>query len=209
MYDGLNVGKRNVTLNLKHPDAVALVQAARRRVGRRGGRELRARAMKGFGLDYDTLAGMRPDLVMISACLNGNTGPHKDYPGFGGQGAALSGYNWLTGWPDREPVGPFGTITDSLAPRYVATALAAGLALPPPTGRGVYLDLSQVEVGDVDTLDLAARLPGRRHDRRPRRQPLAACGPPRRVPCAARASSATGGSRSRRGPTTSGRALAD
>ncbi len=26
MYDGLNVGKRNVTLNLKHPDAVALVR---------------------------------------------------------------------------------------------------------------------------------------------------------------------------------------
>ena len=54
-------------------------------------------------------------------------GPHKDYPGFGGQGSALGGYNLLTGWPDREPVGPYGTITDSLAPRFVATALAAGL----------------------------------------------------------------------------------
>ncbi len=89
------------------------------------------RAMKGFGLDYDTLAAIKPDLVMMSACLNGQTGPHKDYPGFGGQGSALAGYNALTGWPDREPVGPYGTITDSLAPRYVATALAAGLALPP------------------------------------------------------------------------------
>ena len=69
---------------------------------------------------------------MVSACLNGQTGPHKDYPGFGGQGAALAGYNTLTGWPDREPVGPHGTITDSLAPRFVATALAAGLLLPPP-----------------------------------------------------------------------------
>ena len=42
MYDGLNVGKRNVTLNLKHPEAVELVEAARRRVGRRGRGELRA-----------------------------------------------------------------------------------------------------------------------------------------------------------------------
>jgi len=103
--------------------------------------------MRGFGLDYDSLVTIKPDLVMISACLNGQTGPHKDYPGFGGQGAALSGYNWLTGWPDREPVGPFGTITDSLAPRYVATALAAGLHYRRRTGKGVYLDLSQVESG--------------------------------------------------------------
>jgi benzylsuccinate CoA-transferase BbsF subunit len=103
--------------------------------------------MKGFGLDYDTLAAAKPDLVMVSACLNGQTGPHKDYPGFGGQGAALSGYNALTGWPDREPVGPYGTITDSLAPRYVATALAAGLHYRRRTGRGVYLDIAQVETG--------------------------------------------------------------
>ena len=45
--------------------------------------------------------------------MNGQTGPHRDYPGFGGQGSALAGFNYLTGWPDREPVGPFGTITDS------------------------------------------------------------------------------------------------
>jgi benzylsuccinate CoA-transferase BbsF subunit len=82
---------------------------------------------------------------MVSGCLNGQTGPHKDYPGFGTQGSALSGYTFLTGWPDREPVGPSGTITDSLAPRYVAAVLAAALHFRRRTGRGVYLDVSQVE----------------------------------------------------------------
>jgi benzylsuccinate CoA-transferase BbsF subunit len=82
---------------------------------------------------------------MVSSCLQGQTGPHKDYPGFGGQGAALGGYNTLTGWPDREPIGPYGTITDSLAPRFVATALAAGLLYRRRTGRGMHLDVSQVE----------------------------------------------------------------
>ncbi len=53
----------------------------------------------------------------------------------------------MTGWPDREPVGPFGTITDSLAPRFVATALAAGLHHQRRTGEGVSLDLAQVECG--------------------------------------------------------------
>jgi crotonobetainyl-CoA:carnitine CoA-transferase CaiB-like acyl-CoA transferase len=145
MYDGLNVGKRNVTFNLKHPEAVALVTRLVVEWADAVAENFAPRAMKGFGLDYDTLAAIKPDLVMVSACLNGQTGPHKDYPGFGGQGSALSGWNWLTGWPDREPVGPHGTITDSLAPRYVASALAAGLLYRRRTGRGVYLDVSQVE----------------------------------------------------------------
>ena len=147
MYDGLNVGKRNVTLNLKHPDSVALVKRLVVEWADAIAENYAPRAMRGFGLDYDTLAEVKPDLVMISACLNGQTGPHKDYPGFGGQGAALSGYNWLTGWADREPVGPHGTITDSLAPRYVAAGLAAGLHYRRRTGRGCYVDLSQVESG--------------------------------------------------------------
>jgi crotonobetainyl-CoA:carnitine CoA-transferase CaiB-like acyl-CoA transferase len=146
MFDALNVGKRSVTLNLKHPRAVEL---ARRLVGWADAvaENFAPRAMRGFGLDYDRLAEDKPDLVMVSACLQGQTGPHKDYPGFGGQGSALAGFNWLTGWPDREPVGPFGTITDSLAPRFVATALAAGLLYRRRTGRGVYLDVAQVEAG--------------------------------------------------------------
>jgi crotonobetainyl-CoA:carnitine CoA-transferase CaiB-like acyl-CoA transferase len=147
MFDGLNVGKRSLTLNLKHPKAIDVVK---RIVGEWADavvENFAPRAMRGFGLDYETLASIKPDLVMVSSCLQGQTGPHRDYPGFGGQGAALSGFNWLTGWPDREPVGPYGTITDSLAPRFVASALASGLLYRRRTGRGVYFDLAQVEAG--------------------------------------------------------------
>jgi benzylsuccinate CoA-transferase BbsF subunit len=42
-------------------------------------------------------------------------------------------------------VGPYGTITDSLAPRFVSTSMAAALLYKRRTGRGVYLDLAQVE----------------------------------------------------------------
>jgi crotonobetainyl-CoA:carnitine CoA-transferase CaiB-like acyl-CoA transferase len=145
MYDGLNVGKRNVALNLKRPEAVALVKRLVTEWADAVAENYAPKAMKGFGLDYDVLSAIKPSLVMISACLNGQTGPHKDYPGFGGQGSALGGYNALTGWADREPIGPYGTITDSLAPRYVAAALAAGLLYQRRTGKGVYLDIAQVE----------------------------------------------------------------
>lgn len=147
MYDALNCAKRHVTLNLKHPAAIALVQRLVVEWADAVAENYAPRAMAGFGLGYESLRDLKPDLVMISACLNGQTGPHRDYPGFGGQGSALSGWNWVTGWPDREPVGPFGTITDSLAPRYVAAALAAGLWHRRTSGRGCYLDIAQVETG--------------------------------------------------------------
>ena len=145
MFDALNVGKLGITLNLKHPRGVELARRLVDEWAEAVTENFAPKAMESFGLDYDTLSQSKPDLVMLSACLLGQTGPHRNYPGFGGQGAALSGYNFVTGWPDREPVGPYGTITDSLAPRFSAAALAAALLYHRRTGRGVYLDLSQVE----------------------------------------------------------------
>ncbi len=174
MFDGLNVGKQDVTFNLKHPRAVELVRQLIVEWADAVAENFAPRAMRGFGLDYASLIAEKPDLVMVSACLNGQTGPHRDYPGFGGQGSALAGYNFLTGWPDREPVGPHGTITDSLAPRFVATGLAAGLLYRRRTGRGVHLDVSQVEAAiyslspwllDFQTSGVARSRAGNSNDR--------------------------------------------
>jgi len=145
MFDALNANKLGITLNMKHERGVALAKRLAFEWADAVSENFAPKAMRGFGMDYDSLAAERPDLVMISACLQGQTGPHRNYPGFGAQGSALSGFNFLTGWPDREPVGPFATITDSLAPRFVAASLAAGLLYKRRTGRGVYIDLSQVE----------------------------------------------------------------
>jgi benzylsuccinate CoA-transferase BbsF subunit len=144
----LNVNKLSVALNLSMPEGVAVAKRLALRVDAVA-ENFAPGAMKKWGLDYATLVAERPDLVMISTCLNGATGPHRNYPGFGGQGSALSGFNHLTGWPDREPVGPYGTITDSLSPRYSALLLASALLRRKRTGLGQHIDLSQVEGGIV------------------------------------------------------------
>lgn len=103
--------------------------------------------MAKWGLDYDSISQGRPDLVMLSTCLRGQTGPECAYTGFGGQGAALAGIHALTGWPDRPPVGPWGAYTDFINPRLGVAALASALIHRAATGRGQHLDLSQIEAG--------------------------------------------------------------
>ncbi|HLY37136.1 MAG TPA: CoA transferase [Candidatus Binatia bacterium] len=144
----LNANKLSVALNLSRPEAIALARRLALRVDAVA-ENFAPGAMAKWGLDYASLVKDRPDLVMISTCLNGQTGPERHYPGFGGQGSALAGFNHLTGWPDREPVGPFGTITDSLSPRFAALLLASALLHRARTGEGQHIDLAQVEGGIV------------------------------------------------------------
>lgn len=99
----------------------------------------------GLGLDYATIVGRKPDIVMLSSCMRGQTGPEAKYTGFGLQGAALSGLVAITGWPDRLPSGPWGAYTDFIAPRFSLAALGAALHHRDRTGEGQYIDLAQVE----------------------------------------------------------------
>jgi benzylsuccinate CoA-transferase BbsF subunit len=148
MFAMVNVNKYGIALNMSHPKGPEI---ARRLVKWADvlAENFAPKAMAKWGLDYESLRALKPDLIMISTCLNGQTGPDRNYPGFGGQGSAISGFNHLTGWPDREPLGPYGTITDSLSPRFVALLVASALLHRRRTGEGQYIDLSQVEGGVV------------------------------------------------------------
>ena len=103
------------------------------------------RGMKAFGLEYDTLRQIKPDLIMLSTCLMGQTGPLAMFAGYGNLAAAIAGFYTITGWPDREPAGPFGAYTDYIAPRFNAAALLAALDHRRRTGEGQHIDLAQAE----------------------------------------------------------------
>lgn len=103
--------------------------------------------MAKWGLDYDTLRRDKPSLIMLSTSINGQNGPHAQLAGYGNVGAALSGFQYITGWPDRAPIGPFGPYTDYVGPRFSLAALLAALEHRDRTGDGCYLDVAQVEAG--------------------------------------------------------------
>ncbi len=146
MFALLNASKQSLALNLATPEARSIVQRLVQRVDVVT-ENFTPGVMDRWGLGARALVRLNPRLIVVSSSLFGQTGPHRDYPGFGGQGAALAGFNTLTGWPDREPIGPYATITDSLAPRFIAGAIAAALEERERTGIGRVLDVSQVEVG--------------------------------------------------------------
>jgi len=100
-----------------------------------------------WGIGYDTLRASNPGIIMISSSLYGASGPWRDHPGYGAQGAALAGIHGLTGWPDRLPSAPKGAYTDSVTPRYGLAALMAALIHRERTGEGQRIELSQVEAG--------------------------------------------------------------
>jgi crotonobetainyl-CoA:carnitine CoA-transferase CaiB-like acyl-CoA transferase len=103
--------------------------------------------MERWGLGYEQLAAENPGLIMVSSSLMGNSGPYSRLAGFGNIGAAMSGFQYIVGWPDRPPIGPFGPYTDYVAPRLALVALLAALDDRERTGQGCYLDVSQVECG--------------------------------------------------------------
>ena len=144
MFANFNTSKRGIALDLSKP---AARQVARRLCDWADVvvESFTPGTMQRFGLDWPRLSAGRRDLILLSTSLRGQTGPERRYTGFGSQGAALAGFDSVTGWPDRIPTGPWGAYTDFISTRYGLAALAASLLFRTRTGRGQWIDLSQVE----------------------------------------------------------------
>lgn len=143
-YANFNSSKLGISLNLKHPRGpeLALRLVAQCDVVTES---FTPGTMARFGLDYSSLRDVRPDIVMISMPLYGQTGPWASYMGYGHVLQAASGYNHLTGWPDGPPIGTGIAYTDFLVPHVGAIALIAALDYRRRTGVGQYIDFSQME----------------------------------------------------------------
>ena len=98
-----------------------------------------------YGLGWETLREVKPDLVMISSCLLGQSGPWRDLTGFGNLAAAVTGFQQLACWPGSPPAGPYAAYTDFIGVRYNAIAILAALEHRNRTGLGQYIDMAQGE----------------------------------------------------------------
>lgn len=96
-------------------------------------------------LGYEDLRRTNPDIIMVRSTMQGHTGPHANVSSYGIHLAALAGITDLIGWPNQPPVGPPSSYPDFIAPWYTAVAILAALEYRDRTGRGLSIDLSQLE----------------------------------------------------------------
>ena len=139
-----NTNKLGISLDLNQPEARELVKQliATADVVTES---FSPRAMRKWGLHYDALKQIKPDLVMYSTCQQGQTGPHAGFVGTGNLLAALSGFYQVNGYEGEGPSPIYGAYTDFVVPRMASAALIAALDYRRRTGRGQYIDLSQFE----------------------------------------------------------------
>jgi benzylsuccinate CoA-transferase BbsF subunit len=104
-------------------------------------------AMAKWGLDYASCREMKPDIIYFSTCQMGQEGPLKDIKGYGFIGVSYAGYGHLNGWPDSDPLPLFNNYSDFISPYCMIASLTGALLYRRRTGKGMYLDQSQVEVG--------------------------------------------------------------
>jgi crotonobetainyl-CoA:carnitine CoA-transferase CaiB-like acyl-CoA transferase len=139
-----NVGKYGLSLNLSISEArevaMQLVEWADVVI-----ENFSPKAMRAWGMDYESLRKIKPDLIMLSSCLNGQTGPQAMLAGYGTMGASIAGFGEPTGWPDRAPAAPFAAYTDYTSPKFTVAALLAAVDHKRRTGQSQYIDLSQAE----------------------------------------------------------------
>ncbi|MCG0580816.1 CoA transferase [Burkholderia cenocepacia] len=148
-YLAANRNKRSVTIDIATPEGQRIV------------RELAAQSdvvlenykvgqLKKYGLDYDALRAVKPDLVYCSVTGFGQTGPYAHRAGYDFIVQGIGGFMSITGERDGEPGGgpqkAGVAIADLATGLYSTIAVLAALAHRDRTGEGQYIDMALLDV---------------------------------------------------------------
>ncbi len=169
-FEANNRNKRSLTVDLKKPEGVAIVQ----RLAERADvfvQNFRKGVAGRLGLDAATLRARNPRLVYASASGYGPEGPESGAPSFDYLGLARSGIMYSCGEPDDDPLAIAGGIADQMGAIMLAYGVVTALLARERTGRGQEVDASHLgSMAWLQGLGLSARLMlGRALPRQPRR----------------------------------------
>ena len=110
----------------------------------------KAGSLRRYGLDYDTLKTLNPQLIYCSITGFGQTGPRAAEPGYDFIIQGMAGLMSITGEPDEAPGGGAQkvgvAVVDIQTGLYATIAIQAALLARQHTGRGQYIDMSLLDV---------------------------------------------------------------
>ncbi|BCF96512.1 hypothetical protein PPGU19_010810 [Paraburkholderia sp. PGU19] len=148
-YLAANRNKRSVTVDIATPEGQQIV------------RELAAQSdvvlenykvgqLKKYGLDYESLKAVKPDLVYCSVTGFGQTGPYAQRAGYDFIVQGIGGFMSITGERDGQPGGgpqkAGVAIADLMTGMYSSVAVLTALAHRDRTGEGQYIDMALLDV---------------------------------------------------------------
>ena len=148
----LNTGKRSVTLNLKHAEAIGLLTPLIQRadiVVENFSPGVMARA----GLDFHTLRTINPRITLVSISNFGQTGPYRDYRATEAVLYAMSGGMIATGDRDRPPLAAGPTIAQYTAGMHAYLGALMALHRRESTGKGDWIDVS-IQESALDNVEI-------------------------------------------------------
>lgn len=147
MFSNDNSDKLSMTINMKNPRGV---EVAKKLIAWADvvAENFRPGTMEKWGLGYEELKKINPSIIMFRSSARGQTGPDAKVAENGITLQSLTGFTFLTGYPDKDdPTPPWGAYTDLTAPALGAVMLIGALDYRAKTGKGQCLDLSQLEAG--------------------------------------------------------------
>jgi benzylsuccinate CoA-transferase BbsF subunit len=142
-FNDTNVNKKSLTLNVRSEKGLAIAKKLIA-VSDIVIENFSSRVLRNWGLGYDVLRGIKPDIVYVSMSGYGHTGRHHHYTTFGPVAQAVSGLTYLSGLPDQPPAGWGWSYMDDTGGLYGAMCALSGLYHRNMTGQGQHLDLSQM-----------------------------------------------------------------
>jgi crotonobetainyl-CoA:carnitine CoA-transferase CaiB-like acyl-CoA transferase len=141
-----NVNKLGLTINVRTPRGLELIK---RLIAMADVviENFSSRVLRTWGLGYEVMQQLKPDIIYVSMAGFGHSGRHHHYTTMGPSAQALSGQTFLSGLPGKPPAGWGWSYLDDTGGMYGAMCVLTAIHHRHMTGHGQHVDLSQMSAG--------------------------------------------------------------
>jgi crotonobetainyl-CoA:carnitine CoA-transferase CaiB-like acyl-CoA transferase len=142
-FNDTNANKLSLSLNVRSPKGLDIVKRLIA-ISDIVIENFSSRVLRKWGLGYEELCKIKPDIVYVSMSGYGHTGRNHHYTTFGPVAQAVSGLTFISGLPDKPPAGWGWSYMDDTGGMYGAMCALTGLYHRNMTGQGQHIDQSQM-----------------------------------------------------------------
>ena len=141
MFNNHNIEKLGITLNAKSErgkDLLRQIIAISDVVTE----NFSAGVMERWGFSYEAMRAIKPDIIYVSNCGFGHSGPYRHFKTWGPVVQAVSGLTFQSALPNMPPAGWGFSHMNHTGGYFMAIAILLALYHRNKTGEGQYVDLS-------------------------------------------------------------------